>query len=240
LKINQDLCIDCGECEAYCPVEAIKRVGGNSNYIDQELCVECGVCYNSKICAVDAIEREELQWPRILRSVFSDVISPNKPTGIPGRGTEEMKTNDVTLRYKPGRVGIGLEFGRPGVGAYLRDVEKMAMALAGKGIPFEKDNPMYKIMQDPSTGKFMPEVLNERVLSAIIEIELPLSRLKEVLQAIVGAESQIDTVFSLSVMSIMEGGNVPRVMEIMREVGLKPYPNGKTNVGLGRPRKELN
>ena len=48
---------------------------------------------------------------------------------VPGRGTEEMKTNDVKGTFLPGEVGVGIELGRPGIEANFRDVEKVAMAL---------------------------------------------------------------------------------------------------------------
>jgi hypothetical protein len=50
-------------------------------------------------------------------------------TGVGGRGTEEIKTNDVTGRIGEGEAGIVVELGRPGVGARIRDVERVAMAL---------------------------------------------------------------------------------------------------------------
>ena len=46
-------------------------------------------------------------------------------TRIPGRGTEEMKTNEVTGRYRRGMYGMAFELGRPGVGARFHDVEKV-------------------------------------------------------------------------------------------------------------------
>ena len=45
-----------------------------------------------------------------------------------GRGTDEIKMNDVTGRLRRGDAGLLVEMGRPGVGAYFRDIEKVAMA----------------------------------------------------------------------------------------------------------------
>ncbi len=39
-----------------------------------------------------------------------------------------MKTNDVTGRVKRGEIGVGLEFGRPGMASRLSDLEKMTVA----------------------------------------------------------------------------------------------------------------
>src|SRR3979490_309335 len=66
-----------------------------------------------------AFEPDELSWPRIVRRAFSDPRVPHESTGVEGRGTEEVKTNDVSNRVKVGEVGFTIEFGRPGVGAGL-------------------------------------------------------------------------------------------------------------------------
>ena len=71
-----------------------------------------------------------------------DPITPHSnSTGGRGQGTEEMKTNDVTGRVKRGEIGIGLEFGHPGVATRLSDLEKMTAALSGVGVHVEPENP---------------------------------------------------------------------------------------------------
>jgi ferredoxin len=53
-KIN-DACINCGACEAECPVDAI--TAGDSTYvIDADSCIDCGACAN--VCPVDAPQPE--------------------------------------------------------------------------------------------------------------------------------------------------------------------------------------
>jgi len=64
----------------------------------------------------------------------------HKETGVPGRGTEEMKTNEVTARLN-GLLGMAVEVGRPGVGARLKDLETIAMLWPRK-IVFEPRNPV--------------------------------------------------------------------------------------------------
>ena len=61
------------------------------------------------------------EYPRALRKYFSDPVATHVATGIPGRGTEESKSNDVTLRCGPGGVGVAIEIGRPTIGMSLRD-----------------------------------------------------------------------------------------------------------------------
>ena len=152
MKIDIEKCIGCELCHPYCTVGAIatKVLDGESvSEIDQDQCVECGTCYKrSQICPVDAIYRPELKWPRIIRESFSNSNASHTSTKTQGRGTEEMKTNDVTGRYDFGVCGVALEFGRPGISASFRDIEKVAKALANVGVIFEVNNPLTALMAD--------------------------------------------------------------------------------------------
>ena len=82
------------------------------------------------VCPTAAFEPEKLSWPRVVRRAFSDPRVPHESTGVEGRGTEEVKTNDISGRVKVGEVGFTIEFGRPGVGVWFRDIQKMCSALA--------------------------------------------------------------------------------------------------------------
>src|SRR5438045_3759242 len=111
MKIDPDKCVACGNCVPVCPMGAIHidpSLGRAT--VDQDQCVECFACYRGMskehlnptmvrmirkaarlfrfrfdpepdICPTDAITPQELAWPR-----------------IHGRGTAEVKTNDVTAR----------------------------------------------------------------------------------------------------------------------------------------------
>jgi len=94
--------------------------------INFDECVECGVCRYSDVCPTDALTQQEMEYPRILRSQFSNPLVSHPGTGVPGRGTEEMKTNDVTGRFKRGMAGVAIEMGRPGIGTRLYYVKKVA------------------------------------------------------------------------------------------------------------------
>jgi hypothetical protein len=146
-----------------------------------------------------------------------------------------MKTNDVTGRLRQGEAGLVVEMGRPGIGAYFRDVEKVALALARLPIQFEKENPVTQVMEDPKTGKIKDEVLNEKVLSAIIEAKTTLNKIPEFLQALEKVQKEVDTVIALGVASrCLPDGTIPHE-EWVRKAGYTLSPNGKTNLGLGRP-----
>ena len=237
MNIDKELCIGCEECIPYCTVGAIRTVeweGETRSEVDQDECVECGVCMRAEVCPVDAFDMPELEWPRVLRAHFSNPLIRHPATQIGGRGTEEIKTNDVTDRLKPGYAGIAVEMGRPGVATRFADLETVAMALAELGVGFEPENPVAAIMVDPKTGKLKDDVLNERVLSGIIEFGCKIEQLKEVLGVLKDVSSKIDTVFTLDLACrVGEDGSVPTVA-IAKECGFNPRVNTKTNVGLGR------
>jgi len=206
-----------------------------SVHIDFDECVECGVCKRSRVCPKNALEQQELTYPRTIRSIMSDVLTVAVESQISGRGTEEMKTNEVTGRFKDGWVGIAIEVGRPGVATRMYDVEKLAMAVAKENVEFEKQNPITSMMSDPKTGMFKEELLDERVLSAILEFSVPIEKTETMLRRIQDAAKDIHSVFSLDICSkVAADGFIPHV-KILEKMGLWCSPNGKVNVGLGRP-----
>ena len=236
MDIKQETCNRCVKCKLMCPVDAIyvdraiKRV-----VIDQDKCVECGVCYRSKVCEPGALIPPVLFWPRSVRAALSDPLIVHKETRIPGRGTEEMKTNDVTGRFKRGRIGLALELGRPGVSTSFQDVQKVAMACAQHGVKFEPKNPVTSLMIEPDKGRINPEVMNERVLSAIVEFEMPLLDAPALLRTLLSVATEIETVFSVDAIGLVEpDGSIP-VRDVLTQNGFQLSPNGKNNVGLGRP-----
>ena len=266
MLIDDTRCTACLECIPYCPMVAI-TARGELVSIDQDECVECGVCYGAGVCAPEALVRPELSWPRILRAEFSDVSVPfTSPvfsrhpklatenemnrgaplasededlTALGGRGTAEMKTNDVTGRYRRGRAGIGVEMGRPGVGTRFRDVQKVARALALLGVRFEERNPVTDLMTDKSTGTFRDDILNEKVLSCILEFDIPLEMVVTVLEKLKEVAKESDTVFAVDLISVVEkDGSIPTV-DAARRANVQVAINGKTNVGLGRPLAEV-
>ena len=132
----------------YCTVGAIALGDDGVARVDLEECVECGACLRTSVCSTVAFYQQPLSWPRELRAQLSDPLGVHPKTGIPGRGTEGIKTNDVTDRVKPGYAGMAVEVGRPTVGARLSEVEKIAMALFKLGIEHEPANPVTFLMTD--------------------------------------------------------------------------------------------
>ncbi|MBS7628740.1 4Fe-4S ferredoxin, partial [Candidatus Bathyarchaeota archaeon] len=183
----------------------------------------------------NAIQPEELEWPRSVREVFATVYKEHKQTNVPGRGTEEMKTNDVTGRFRPGEVGFSVDMGRPGVGVDLKDVEKLTMALAKVGVEFEPLNPLTFLMSDKKTGKLRDDVLSERVHSCIPEFKIKEEKFPEVLETLQRVSKEINSVFSLGIcVKVNPDGSVP-IMKYLNEHNIYYLPNGKTNIGIGKP-----
>ncbi len=264
MEIDKKKCVGCGNCHAVCTMGVIYLDEDGKSVVNQDECVECYTCYRVcrnegykhwfvrgirkvlsilrlgylaevDVCPTGALAPKELEWPRNLRAVFSDPTTVHPGTGVPGRGTDEIKSNDVTGRLREGDAGLVIEMGRPGTGATFRDIEKVALALAKLKPHFERENPVTQLMVDKESGKMREDILNEKVLSAIIEIKTKVERIPEFLQALKKVEREVDTVICVGVASkCLPDGYIPHE-EWVRKAGYTLSPNGKTNIGLGRP-----
>ena len=264
MRIDPKKCVACGNCTYVCPMSAIyidpaiKRAT-----VDLDECVECYACYNGlskehlnptmvrtmrgifqmmrlcfdpepDVCPTSAFAPEDLTWPRVVRRAFSDPRVPHESTGVEGRGTEEVKTNDVTGRVKQGEVGFTIEFGRPGVGVRFWEIQKMTTRLAEAGVEFEKKNPVTTLLKDKATGEIRDDILDEKIMSAIVEIKVPLARAEEVIRMVWEIEKQISTVVALGVgVRCDEEGEDSVVLPMLQKLGYQPQ-RAKTNIGLGR------
>lgn len=236
-QINQDKCVGCKICMTYCTVDAIHQEGAKC-YINQDECTECYVCLRQHVCPQDAIEAVELEgFYKQFQHVMSDPVENYGVTGVTGRGTEEVKTNDVSGRVKKGEVGICIDMGRPGLGVYLRDAEKVAMACAKAGVKLATADhtPLAALMPDLSTGKLVEECHDYHLLSVIIEGKCPEASLINVIEALQKIEEKIDTVFSLGlILRVDETGNTG-ALDCLNRLGIPLPHRGKVNVGLGIP-----
>lgn len=235
MLIDKEICIGCESCVPYCPVEAI-TVEEDLADVDQDLCVECGVCLRASACPTEAILEPDLKWPRTLRALFSNPITVFQETGVAGRGTDEVKSNDVTGRYKRGEVGFGIEMGRPGTGTTFRQVQQLTEKIADMGVQFEKKNPLTTLLSDRETGKVREDILDERILTAIIEFKVPIDRVGEVLSALKQAQSGLETVFSVDYIHRPDADSSLPAIEALKQLGYRPSEHVKICTGLGRPK----
>lgn len=89
---------------------------------------------------------------------------------------------------------------------------------------------------DPSTGDLKPDLLGERVLSAIIELKVTADRLPVVLKVIKEVSATLDSVITLDLVTLLEPGlAIPEeVLAAIEASGFTWRPNAKINMGLGR------
>ena len=236
MRIDSDKCMGCMECADLCPMECIVERDG-VGYIEEDDCVECGVCLRAGLCPNDALymPEESSRYPRVIRAQFSDPGVSHPAMNQGGRGTEEMKTNDVTGRVRRGEFGMALEFGRPGIGTRLTEIEKVLGVLVTLGVELEENNPVFLLLADPKTGRLKPEVLSEKVLSAILEFKIRQEHLEEVVRKLSPVLAEVDTVVSWGLATrFAEDGTLP-VRARLEALGVPARPNGKINMGMGRP-----
>ena len=237
MRVDETKCIGCGNCVDYCPMNAI-TLKDDCAVIDLKECVECSVCLRAECCPTDALFRETLEYPRDIAHFFSDPEATHPSTAIPGRGTEEMKTNDVTNRFPAGFAGIAIELGRPGVGTRFDDVQKVAMAMAEFDVEFEPGNPVTALMADKKKGTMKEELLDLKVISAIVEFGVDIEKVPAVLARLNEVQKELDTVFSLDfALRCREDGTAPvEGLDLPFSLSI----NGKSCLGLGRANEEVN
>lgn len=263
MRIDPGKCVACSNCVSICPMGAIHIDPAiNRATVNRDECVECYTCYRGMsmehlnptlvrtirgflhlfrlrfdpepdVCPTSAIVPDELTWPRTIRRAFSDVTATHESTGIHGRGTEEVKTNDVTNRMGVGKVGLTVELGRPGVGVWFRDVQRVTEGLAQAGLAFEEKNPVTSLLVDRARGLINPEILNEKVMSVIIEFTIDTDEAPSVLGTLRGIARGLPTVMAIGLsVRCDETGNAA-VEDLLVENGFNVV-RAKTNLGLGR------
>lgn len=232
--INQEACVECGACKRYVTPEDAnptlvrftrKMISFFKLRYDQPI----------DICPTSAIYQPELEWPRVIRQVFSDPIAKHVGTDVKGRGTEEIKTNEVTGRLKPGECGILIEFGRPNIGAYFSEVEMVSMALAKiNNIRFEDKNPITQLMKDRNTGELRKDILGEKVMSCILEVLMPTEVVPDVLNEVEKVAKELDTVLTLNINAKADDNGEAPYKDVIKQTNFTLSSNGKQNLGLGR------
>jgi Pyruvate/2-oxoacid:ferredoxin oxidoreductase delta subunit len=230
--IDDELCIGCRQCVSLCPMNAISVADGKAR-IDPAECAECGVCTRSRLCRTRAIRSGNLAWPRTLRALFSNPLAKFKGTQVYGRGTEESKTNDSQNIYPRGTIGVIIELGRPVLGTRLVDAERVVKKFAAHGYHIVDNNPVKSLIDDPKTGAMKPEILQERVISCLVEFVVPESAADELTTMIGELADEVETVFNVCVALQADEEGRPRLQAVFG-ADIHSIPNVKVNLGLAR------
>jgi hypothetical protein len=90
-------------------------------------------------------------------------------------------------------------------------------------------------MSDVATGTIREDILDEKVLSAIVEIKVAVARAEEIIRLVWEVEKRIDTVVSIGAGVRCDAhGDDTVVAPILEQLGYH-LERAKTNIGLGRP-----
>jgi spore coat polysaccharide biosynthesis protein SpsF (cytidylyltransferase family) len=88
-------------------------------------------------------------------------------------------------------------------------------------------------MTDRKTGKLRDDILNEKILSAIVEFKTSIENVPAVLHRIEEVSRTLDTVVAVGVSTRCAETGDSALDEVLSEEGFA-FVRGKTNLGLGR------
>jgi spore coat polysaccharide biosynthesis protein SpsF (cytidylyltransferase family) len=101
------------------------------------------------------------------------------------------------------------------------------------GVEFEPRNPVTSLMADTATGKIREDILNEKILSAIVEFKTSLANAPAILQKVREVAARLDTVVAVGAAARCDAAGENKLEEILAREGFS-FIRGKTNLGLGR------
>ena len=233
VTINQYFCVECGVCRRsdICSSDAFIPLYTDSYHRPQSIIAR----FRRKIRTVGfrfMPQLLHLKNPRFIRQILSDPTVSFPLTGVYGRGTEEIKANDVTRRFKSGDVGFCIEVGRPGKSAALKEVESFTIPLAKLGVSFVKENPVTWLMSD-KYGHIRKRYRNERVLSAIIEFAVKESEIEKIINFIKQVNNKATTIFTVSVICKISANDEMATIKELDRLGMIVNVQSKINLGLG-------
>jgi len=71
-----------------------------------------------------------------------------------------------------------------------------------------------------------------------VEFKIPIDRVEEILERLGKVAATLDTVASISLIGRSERNGAIPLEQFLVQKGVRFYPNGKVNIGLGRPLAE--
>jgi hypothetical protein len=106
--------------------------------------------------------------------------------------------------------------------------------LAENGVTFEKNNPITHLMTNTDTGDLRTDILNEKILSAIVEIKTTINEVEKVLEKVNEVNQNIDTVIAVGISTRCDDNGEDNILApILEDLGTS-FERAKTNLGLGR------
>ncbi len=94
-------------------------------------------------------------------------------------------------------------------------------------------NPIAALVDDPETGALKHDILNEKVISCVIEFLLPNDAAEELVEMVGELAGEVESVFSLSVALRADEQGEPHFEEIFGP-DVSHLPNAKVNLGVSQ------
>ena len=224
MQIDPNKCVACSNCVPVCPMGAIyvdPQI--NRATINYDECVECGTCHRM---SGEHLNPTMVRTVRKLAKFFRFRFEP-EPDVCPTSAfvMEELEWPRIARRVFSDPLVEHKSTGIKGRGTE---------ALAKLGVTFEPKNPISHLMTDKSQGTIQEDILNEKILSAIVEIKTTIHEVSNVLDTVMEVAKTIDTVVALGVSTRCgENGEDPVLAPLLEELGYE-FERAKTNMGLGR------
>jgi hypothetical protein len=94
-------------------------------------------------------------------------------------------------------------------------------------------------MTDPSTGDLRGDILQEKILSAIVEIKTQIGQVEEVLRIVHDVNDKIDTVTAVGISTRCDENGEDKILDpLLEQLGFV-HVRAKTNMGLGRVTNQI-
>ncbi len=109
----------------------------------------------------------------------------------------------------------------------------MTTSLANADVAFEEKNPVSNLMTDREHGLLNPEILNEKVMSVIIECTAAEADIVDVLLLLRRISAEIPTIMAVGISVRCDEGGHTDLEAVLREHDFE-FNRAKTNIGIGR------
>jgi hypothetical protein len=112
-------------------------------------------------------------------------------------------------------------------------VQHITKSLADAGVEFEEKNPVTSLMADTEQGLLNPEILNEKVMSVIIEFNTAEADIVETLELLRKVSKEIPSIMAIGLSVRCDEHGQTDIEEVLRDLNFE-FNRAKTNIGIGR------